>query len=57
MELKAYLTKELAELYGVSAKTFNNWIKPIRSKLGTKQSKYYTPKQVALIFDFLNPPN
>ena len=56
--IKAMLPSEIAELYGVSVKTLNNWLKPFRegNVLKRKNSHYYTPKQVKYIFECLDPP-
>lgn len=47
---------ELSRLYNVSEYTMRRWLKPIREQLGDRVGQKYTPKQVQLIFDHLNPP-
>jgi hypothetical protein len=58
MEVKIgpYNTKELATLYRVSYKTFRAWLVPHLEKVGKKNSKYYTAKQVRIIFELLGEP-
>jgi hypothetical protein len=53
---KPYNTTELAELYGVSYKTFTAWLKPIRDKLGPKLGKVWTIAQVKIIVEHLGTP-
>jgi len=55
-KVKAYNTKQLAQLYNVSRDTFRNWIKPFKPQIGTRIGDLYTPKQVQAIFDALGEP-
>lgn len=46
----------LADAYNVSSHTFCKWMKPINNKIGEYIGRAYTPKQVALIVEFLGEP-
>ena len=48
--------KQLAELYGVGIKTFNQWIKPFKDEIGNKVTRYYTIAQVKAIYKCLGTP-
>jgi hypothetical protein len=49
--------KELETLYGVSRKTLKTWLKPFWKDIGQKQGRYFTIKQVKVIFDKLGLPD
>ena len=51
VQVKAYCTKEMAALYGISSKTFRTWIHPIQQIVGPKTGHYFTALQVRIIFD------
>ena len=53
---KAVNNSILAHAYGVTPKTFRSWIAPIKSKLASRGKKVLTPKQVAMIVEFLGEP-
>jgi hypothetical protein len=55
-ELKAYSTKELAVIYGISDKTFKKWLLPFVNSIGNKHGRYYTVAQVKIIFEKLGVP-
>jgi len=55
-KIKAYTTRELADLYGVSPKTFRTWLTPHMQTVGQRISRYYTAKQVGIIFQLLGEP-
>jgi transposase len=57
--MQAMLPSEIAELYAISAMTLKNWLKPFikGGVLRRYNSKYYTPKQVAYIYECLGEPN
>jgi len=46
----------LETLYGVSHKVFKIWIEPFLSEIGEKRGRYFTVKQVEVIFDKLGRP-
>lgn len=54
--VKPATTKELAILYGVSPKTLRTWLQPHRLKIGERKSRYYTARQVRIIWDVLGEP-
>lgn len=54
---KACNTKELANLYGVSRKVLNTWLRPFLAEIGPRQGHYYTAKQVQTILDRIGPYN
>lgn len=56
VQLKAYTTKELSEIYEVSEKIIRNWITPFEAEVGKKKGHYYTPKQSEIIFAKLGIP-
>jgi uncharacterized protein YjcR len=55
-KIKAYTQKELAGFYGVSPKTFRAWLLRHQQDVGERSSKYYTAKQVRIIFEKLGEP-
>ncbi len=54
--IKAKSKKELANEYAVSMHTFNKWLYPHLKSIGEYLGRRYTPKQVSIIYDILNPP-
>jgi hypothetical protein len=54
---KPYSIGELSVLYGMPAKTINNWLKPHIGKIGERIGRYYTLKQVLTIFEILEWPD
>jgi hypothetical protein len=54
--VKAYTTKELAALYGISSKTIKTWLQPYTQMIGEKRGRYYTTLQVRLIFEKIGLP-
>ena len=54
--LKPYNLKELAALYGVSARTLNKWLKPFGDQVGKRIGYFYTIPQVKMIFLNLGLP-
>lgn len=57
-QVRPYNHKELTELYGVSRKTLQTWLKPFLAEIGEKRGRYFTVKQVETIFARLGlPPN
>jgi transposase len=57
IQLKAYSLREMAELYEVSERTFKNWLNPFQKDIGMKNGRYFTPKQIKVIFDKLGLPD
>ena len=48
--------KELAEIYNVTPKTFDGWIKPLRKKLGDMSAKSLYPLQIKIIIEHIGMP-
>ena len=55
-EVRPYTTKDLCNIYQVSDKTFYKWILPFRDQIGTKRGRYFTIRQVSIIFSNLGLP-
>lgn len=49
--------KELSIQYGITVKTFNKIIIPFLPIIGEKMGRYYTPLQVAKIYECLGYPS
>lgn len=54
---KPYTQKELSQIYGVCRQTFASWLKPFAEELGKKHGRFYSAKQVKLIFKKLDFPS
>ena len=54
--VKPYTQKELAAIYGVSAKTFRKWIRVMDIELGNRIGYYYSIEQVKIVFTRLQLP-
>jgi hypothetical protein len=54
--VKAYTSKELAAMYGISTKTFRTWLRPHVQAIGEKNGRYFTALQIRLIFEKLGIP-
>lgn len=54
--LKALTHKQLAEMYGVSWLTFQNWIKKVEKEVGKKTGHFYHVPQVRKIFQLFGIP-
>ncbi len=48
--------KQLAQMYGVSWSTFQNWIKKVESDVGKKTGHFYHVPQVRKIFQLFGIP-
>ena len=57
IQLRPYCLKELAELYDVKPRTIKIWLEPFSSSIGAKKSRFYTLKQVEIIFSKIGEPN
>ncbi|MFT3979453.1 MAG: MerR family transcriptional regulator [Ferruginibacter sp.] len=55
-QARPYTNKELAALYGVSTKTLRTWLLRHQQSIGPKSGRYFTSKQVRIIFDGLGEP-
>jgi hypothetical protein len=56
IEIKPYMLNELAKFYQVSDPTLRSWIKSFADKLGKRVGRYYSAKQVEIIFEELGCP-
>jgi hypothetical protein len=56
VELKPYTIAELADMYGVSKKTFRKWLEPFQELIGERNGFFYTIIQVKIIFEKLGLP-
>ena len=54
--LKLLTHKQLAEMYGVSWLTFQNWIKKVEKEVGKKTGHFYHVPQVRKIFQLFGIP-
>ncbi len=54
--LKALTHKQLAQMYGVSWLTFQNWIKKVETEVGRKTGHFYHIHQVKKIFQIFGLP-
>ena len=54
--VKPATTKELAALYAISPKTFRNWLQPHQKKIGERRGRYYTARQIRIIFELIGEP-
>jgi hypothetical protein len=55
--LKPYTLRELALVYGVSVKVVKTWLKDTAPYTGEKRGRFYTARQVAIIFRLLGVPH
>lgn len=56
VEVRSYSIGELSKLYDMSVKTMNRWLKPHTHVIGKREGRYYTVKQIQIIFDLLGLP-
>lgn len=59
IEIKAYNSKQLAAIYGVSTKLFSEWLKDLKEiepQLKNHKRRIFTPAQVKLIVKHLDEP-
>lgn len=57
LTLQPQTTVQLAELYGISLKTFYRWIAPFKAEVGERHGRYYTIAQVKIILQKLGMPS
>jgi hypothetical protein len=55
--VKAYTSEELRALYQVARSTWYRWMRKHRPKVGKPEGRYYSNKQVRIIFGILDPPS
>jgi hypothetical protein len=56
IQLKAYSMKEMAGLYKVCERTIKTWLAPFEKEIGQKTGRFYTPKQMKIIFEKIGVP-
>ncbi len=56
IEIKAYSKQELADLYEIGVRSMTTWLEPFRREIGVRHGRYYSPKQVRIIFEKLGLP-
>jgi hypothetical protein len=56
LQLRPYCLKELAALYEVKPRTIKIWLEPFATSIGEKNGRFYTIKQVEIIFDKIGEP-
>ncbi|MBS1647367.1 MAG: helix-turn-helix domain-containing protein [Bacteroidetes bacterium] len=49
-----FLKKEIAQIMGISLSTLDRWLKPINNKIGKKTGKFYSKRQLKIIFEHLD---
>ena len=54
--LKSYTIKEIRELFGISARTWREWIRPYRKEVNIGKSLVLNIKQVQFIFEKFGVP-
>ena len=55
--IKTMSKSELAQAYGITRITFMKWVKPFKEQIGyNDKDHYFTPKQVARVFELLGSP-
>jgi len=54
---KAATKSELARAYGISVRTLNTWLKSIESDVGALRGRFYTLKQVQVMFYHWGEPH
>ena len=50
IQLRAYSKTEIAKLYKISMKGLTRWLAPLKEELGPRVGRFYSPKQVEIIF-------
>lgn len=55
--IRPFSKKDLTAMYNVSKKTMTRWLQPHLPKIGKREGRYYTVKQILLIFELLGPPD
>lgn len=56
LAVRPYSNKELRMMYEVSRRTMTSWLRPHLPKIGKREGRYWTVKQVSIIFDVLGLP-
>jgi hypothetical protein len=56
LPLRPYTPLQLSEMYQVSKKTFNKWLKPFAAEIGRRNGHFYTINQVQVIIEKIGFP-
>jgi hypothetical protein len=56
IEVRPYTVKELCALYRMSYRSFSTCLGPIKNMIGERPGRYYTVRQVEIIFMELGIP-
>jgi hypothetical protein len=56
VEIKPYCKKDLAYLYEMSPRCFRTLLLPFEERVGKKSGRYYSVKQVEIIFNCIGLP-
>ena len=56
IKLRAYSLKELSGMYECSGKSMKTWIAPFKQEIGQRVGRFYTPRQMKIIFEKLGVP-
>jgi hypothetical protein len=56
-EIKPYCKKDLAYLYEVSPRCFRTMLSPFEERIGKKVGRYFSVRQVEIIFNCLGLPS
>ncbi len=54
--VQPYMIGELASLYKISPKTLKNWMVKVEPELGERCGRYYSARQVEIIFKTFGIP-
>ncbi|MBX7227788.1 MAG: DUF4248 domain-containing protein [Chitinophagales bacterium] len=54
--LRPCCLKDLAMMYDVKPRTIKVWLKPFEEAIGEKNGRYYTIRQMEIIFEKLGEP-
>lgn len=50
IQLRAYTKTEVAGLYKISMKSLKTWLTPLENELGPRVGRFYSPRQMEIIF-------
>jgi hypothetical protein len=56
IEMRPYTFKELRGLYGLGHRAMTKVLSLYLDEIGPKPGRYYSPRQVEIIFNYVGPP-
>ena len=56
IQLQPYSLTELAALYNVTPRTLKLWLEPFLEPIGLKKGRFYTIRQIEVIFEKIGEP-